>query len=222
MIAKGLSNAYHHVVTGNPGIRNTTGGAYSIGGAIASNFRGKPFQPGSTNDYLTHIIDYVFGLRHDRPNMFCSEFAVACYEAGSVALSGKTAFGANPGGMSPMVMEDVLNGRPDLMRLVGKFDSENDALFFAVERGVRSYSERSHFNRSRHSKTVAVVLHNLMQIGDNDYLLAAVAAFLNARPARPLGLSCNIPPNSRLKTDSSLYRDLKMALQSTGLLTFNV
>lgn len=220
MIAKGLSNAYHHVVTGNPGIRNTTGGDYSIGGAIASNFRGKTFQPGSTNDYLTHIVDYVFGLRQDRPNMFCSEFAIACYEAGSVALSGKTAFGTNPRGMSPMVMEDVLNNHSDLMVLIGKYDSENDSLFSAVEAGLHRYGKRWHFNRSRQSKNAEEVLHNLMHIGDNNYLLAAVAAFLNAQPTVLLGLKCNIPTEFRLKTDSSLYRDLVAALRPTGLLIF--
>ena len=79
-IAKGLSHAYHNVVTGSQD-RVTTGGGYSIKGAIQSNFRNQTFQHDSTNQYLNDIIDYVNGVRSDRPTMFCSEFAMACYEA---------------------------------------------------------------------------------------------------------------------------------------------
>jgi len=217
--AKGLSDAYHHTITKDPGIRKTTGGAYSVKGALASNFRSQQFQQSSTEIYLSHIIDYVYGLRNDRPNMFCSEFAMACYEAASVAAFGKTAFGTSPIGMSPMMMEDVLNGS-DKMSLVGKYDSENDALFSAVEKGLRSYGKRWHWKKSRQSTSAKEVLHNLLLIGDNDYLLAAVAAYFDLQPNRPCGVKCKIDSESRLKPDSSLYKDLKNALKPTGFFNF--
>ncbi|HRD48084.1 MAG: hypothetical protein JNK95_02415 [Candidatus Competibacter sp.] len=222
MIAKGLSSAYHNMITGSPEVRNTTGGKYSVKGALASNFRSQQFQQGATHAYLTHVVDYVYGVRHDRPNMFCSEFAMTCYEAGSLAAFGKTAFGTNPIGMSPMFMEDVLNSRPDLMALAGKYDSENDVLFSAVEAGLRNYKNRKHFwNRlgiSEASKRASEVLQNLMHIGDNDYLLAALAAFLSTTPTGPLSIRCNMSEDWRLSPDSSLYGDLVAQMKPTGLL----
>lgn len=219
VMAKGLSHAYHNVVTGDRG-RTTTGGAYSIGGAIASNVRGRTFQQGGTEQYLTAIIDYVTGVRNNRPNMFCSEFAAAVYEAGSMAAFGKTAFGLNPRAMSPMVLEDALNNRPDIMRLVGKYDSENDVLFTAVCKGLEHYGKKWHFNKSRQSTAANQVLHNLLLIGDNDYLLAALEAYLGLTSTRAGTVRCNIPDDAKLKPSSSLYASLKAALIPTGLFNF--
>lgn len=219
VMAKGLSHAYHNVVTGAKD-RVTTGGAYSIGGALASNVRGRTFQQGGTNAYLTAIIDYVQGVRHDRPNMFCSEFAAAVYEAGSLAAFGKTAFGLNPRAMSPMVLEDALNNRPDIMTLVGKYDSENDPIFTAVCKGLEQYGKKWHFNKSKQSTAAKEVLHNLLLIGDNDYLLAALEAYLGIKSTHPCPVTCTIPETSKLKPDSSLYAALKTALIPTGYFVF--
>jgi hypothetical protein len=220
-IAKGLSDAYHNTVTGTPGIRNTTGGKYSLGGAFTSSLRGTTFQGESTNTLLTQVVDYVYGLRPDRPNLFCSQFAAICYEAGSLAAFGKTAFGSNPYAMSPMELENILNCRPDLFNLIGKYDSEDDPLYSAVEKGLHTYGARWHWNQSAQSKNAVKVLENLMQIGDDDYLLATLAALLNATPTRPLGVRCRIPPEGRLNKTSQLYTDLVSALGPTGLLLMN-
>ncbi|GEM_PF-6635263 len=44
----------------------------------------------------------------------------------------------------------------------------------------------------------------------------------STQPSRsqPMSLKCNVPTEFRLKTDSSLYRDLVAALRPTGLLIF--
>jgi hypothetical protein len=218
-IAKGLSDAYHFTIahTGN-GTRQTTGGQYSAVGAFTSLLRGTTFQGESTHQFLTHVVDYVFGLRRDRPNLFCSQFAATVYEAGALAEFGKTAFGSNPQAMSPMELENILNGRGELFTLVGKYDSEQDELFSAIERGMKTYGDRWHFNQSAQSKNAFKILHNLMEIGDNDYLLAAVAALLNARPSAPLSIRCVLPDDARLSKTSSFYRDLAEAIRPTGLL----
>ena len=214
MIAKGMSNVYHNIITGNNRMGQSTGGKYSITGALTSNVRGKTFSHSSTNNYLTQIIDYVYGLHNNRPNMFCSEFAIACYEAGSVVARGKTAFGTNPRGMSPMVMEDTLNNHSELMTLVGKYDSEDDPIYSAVDAGLHRYNRRWHWNASKASKNAKKILHNLLLIGDNDYLLAAVAALLNTQPTAGLRLRCIIPNSWRLSPDSSLYGDLRNELRA--------
>jgi hypothetical protein len=51
------------------------------------------------------VIDYVHGVRNDRPNLFCSQFAVTCYEADSLAAFGRTAMGTNPRAILPMEVE---------------------------------------------------------------------------------------------------------------------
>lgn len=219
MIAKGLSHVYHNVITGAKD-RVTTGGKYSIGGALTSNMRGRLFQQGGTETYLMEIIDYVMGVRQNRPNMFCSEFAAAVYEAGSLATFGKTAFGLNPRAMSPMVLEDGLNNRPDIMWLVGKYDSENDPLFTAVCKGLEHYEKKWHFKKSKASTSAKEVLHNLLLIGDNEYLLAALEAYLGIKATRACNLQCTIPDEEKLRPASSLYASLKTALTPTGLFMF--
>jgi hypothetical protein len=102
--------------------------------------------------------------------------------------------------------------------MIGRYDSDNDALYSAVRKGLARYSDRWHFNRSGASKNAVTILRNLMEIGDNDYLLAAVAALLNTQPTTPTSLKCNIPSSSRLATKSSLYRDMVVAMKPTGLL----
>lgn len=219
MIARGLSNAYHNVVTASSAVRTTSGGHYSLGGAFVSSLRKPTFQSGTTNTYLTWVVDYVHGLRNDRPNLFCSEFAMTCYEAGSLAAFGRTAMGTNPRAMSPMQMEDTINGRPDLFRLAGKYDSEDDGLYSAIEHGLKAYGKRWHFNQSSASGKAVKALSNLMLIGDNEYLLAAVSAYLNAPVLVPLSIRCNLPQGDQLSPTSSLYRDLANALRPTRMLS---
>ena len=218
-MAKGLSHAYHNATTGRND-RVTTGGQYSATGAIASNVRGRTYMTGETGTYLQTLIDYVRGVRNNRPNMFCSEFAAAVYEAGSLDRRGKTAFGSNPRAMSPMVLEDVLESRPDIMVRVGKLDSESDPLFSSVVKGLEHYGDRWHFNKSRASTNAKEVLHNLLLIGDNDYLLAALEAYLGLQATQRSPVTCTIPPEARLNPGSSLYASLRMALVPTGLFMF--
>lgn len=212
-IATGLSNAYRNTVTGQS--RSTTGGAYSLGGAIKSNFRATTFNQHGTNDYLQHIIDFVHGLRPDRPDMFCSEFAMACYEAGSVAARGKTAFGTNPKAMSPMQMEAVLNARPDMVKLLGKFDSENNPLYHGVETALNEYKKGlSGFfrNQSDASKAAFTALSELLLIGNMEYLYAAILAYMNTQGTYPPGVELKITPAQRLSPSSTLYGLLKKHL----------
>jgi hypothetical protein len=218
VIARGLSNAYHNVVTGSRAVRTTSGGQYSLGGAFVSSLRTSTFQQGTTNTFLTWVVDYVQGLRHDRPNLFCSEFAMTCYEAGSLAAFGRTAMGTNPQAMSPMQMEDTINGRQDLFRLAGKYDSEDDVLYTAIEHGLKTYSKRWHFNQSSASAKAIQALNNLMLIGDDEYLLAAASAYLNAPVMVPLSIRCRLPQGDQLSPSSSLYRDLANALRPTRML----
>lgn len=241
-IAIGLSDAYTNAITGENG-RVTTGGDYSIGGALASNLYKKTGftqdQMGNavttisrtlgnsnikklqktlkplptnlpTNEYLQHIIDYVYGLRQDRPNMFCSEFAMACYEAGSVASRGKTAFGTDPRTMSPMRMEDVMNSHRDMVTFIGRLDSENNPLFHGVETALREYTDGlGMFRRqSEQSKKAVVTLKELLVIGNMEYLYAAVVAIMNVRPAQELGLVYTIPADNQISPTSTLYRIL--------------
>ena len=216
-IARGLSNAYHCVVTAQPR-GATTGGKYATTAAFTSLMRNTGFQGDRTRQFLDWVVEYVYGMRPDRPNMFCSEFAVTCYEAGSVAAFGRTAFGSNPHAVSPMELENILNGRPELFTLVGKYDSENDRLFAAVESGLKTYGARWHWNQSDASKEALSVLHNLLEIGDNEYILAYLAALLDLRPTGRVTLRCVIRDRQRLKKDSQFYRDLTGALTSTGVL----
>lgn len=243
-IATGLSNAYENTITGQSG-RVTTGGNYSIGGALASNLYKKTgftqdqmrnaatkasellgnskiqkikksFEhlPSNlpTDDYLRHIIDYVYGLREDRPNMFCSEFAMACYEAGSVASRGKTAFGTDPRTMSPMRMEDVMNSQRDMVTLIGRLDSENNALFNGVETALKEYTDGLGFGilrrQSEQSKKAVLTLSELLKIGNMEYLYAAVVALMNVRSAQEIDLVYQIPSSDQISPTSNLYRML--------------
>lgn len=108
------------LATNRPGSK---GGNYDLFGAAKSSFRDPQFQGNTlrnkltstpTAQFLNDILDYCHGVSSIRPDMFCSEFAVACYEAASVAIFGKTAFGSSPRAMSPMEMENVINHRPDV------------------------------------------------------------------------------------------------------------
>lgn len=251
-IAEGLSHAYRNVITGD-GREQTSGGQYSIGGALASNIYKNPGfsenqmenwvtksvntlannvkslekklkpMPGkmSTNDYLQSIIDYVYGIRNDRPDMFCSEFAMACYEAGSVAARGRTAFGSDPRTMSPMRMEDIMNSHRNMVTFVGRLDSEGNPLYNAVESSVREYENGLgilRFRRqSEQSKMAVTTLQELLKIGDMEYLYAAILAFMDAKPSQPVSITYVIRATDRLSPTSTLYRILRSKLG--GLIT---
>ena len=210
LMAKGLSIPHHNVVLNQLKAGATTGGKYSMFGALTSNFRRQTFNQGTTETYLTHIVDFVMGLRNDRPDMFCSEFAMTCYEAGAVATLGKTAFGTNPKGMSPMHLEDVLNSRGDIMTLVGKYDSENDKLFQGVDAALRAYGSSKHWWNKRgasdQSTQAVEILNNLLLLGENTYLLAVLAVLLGKQPIINPGIA--VPGSIRLDPKSSLYKAL--------------
>lgn len=223
-IATGLSNAYRNTLTSCPycggGDRITTGGGYSAMGAIKSNFRTTTFNPNETNDYLQHLIDFTYGLRQDRPDMFCSEFAMACYEAGSIAARGVTAFGTNPKAMSPMQMEGVLNSRPDMVKLLGKFDSENNPLYNGVETALHEYKKGvsgvSGFLRrqSDASRNAITALNELLKIGNMEYLYAAVLSYMNVQGTYPPAVIFKINPTQRLSPTSTLYTLLHTNLKT--------
>lgn len=214
-IAKGLASPYLNVIYNGKRPGTSTGGSYSISGALKSNFKKQTFQKGATADYLNHILDYVYGLRQDRPNMFCSEFVMACLESACVGLFGKTAFGTSPIGMSPMFMEDALNSRPDVVNLIGKYDSENDQVFTEVESALKEYKislNRFFKNPSKQSKQAAEMLETLLHIGDSGYIVSAAHAFLD-KPS-PTKQQCHLPKDWKLKKDSTFYKILSARLNA--------
>lgn len=124
-------------------------GGYSISGAAKSNFKSPYYQQDNlknriatttTERYLQRIIDYCYDDKGTRPNVFCSEFVMACYEAGSYHYLNKTAFGSNPVAMSPLSMENILN-YSEKVEIVGRIESIDDILFYAVKAGVDEYKK---------------------------------------------------------------------------------
>lgn len=93
---------------------------YSTWGAIASSFR-------SAVNNAQAEVEVQSGLRHatgvsgDKRSMFCSEFAAMCVEVASLKQHDKMALGVNPQAVSPMVLEHLLNQRPDLFTVAGKY-----------------------------------------------------------------------------------------------------
>jgi len=230
-VARGLSTPHENALTGTRR-EGTRGGSYSIVGALASNLHGNAgFQsrrvdnavrlvggmlggatPSTvpTNDYLQAILDFVHGVSSVRPDMFCSEFAMACYEAGSLGARGKTAFGTDPRAMSPMRMEDVLNRHVDMVELVGRFDSESNPLVSGVQTALRAYERGlGIFRRPSEQSTRAVaVLRELLVVGDAAYLDAAVRTFMGAPAVPGSAVVYELSPRDRLRPGSTLHRHL--------------
>ncbi len=124
-------------------------GGYSLSGAVKSNMKSPYFQQDTfknrivttaTESYLQRIIDYCYNNRGTRPNVFCSEFIMACYEAGSYFHLKKTAFGSNPVAMSPLQMENILH-YSEKVAIVGRVESIDDILFYAVKEGINDYKK---------------------------------------------------------------------------------
>jgi len=217
------------LATNRPGAK---GGGYSLFGAAKSSFRDPQFQSNSlrnkltstpTEKFLNDILDYCHGVSNVRPNMFCSEFAVACYEAASVAVFGKTAFGSSPRAMSPMEMENLINHRSDVMHLVGRFESPIDIVFEAVKEGVEEYANTlqgalSFFRRpSTDSLQALSVLKSLLAMGPTDYLFSAAEHYAGMVSKVPYDPSCRMDLITHpLKRDSTFFRILETKLQQTG------
>ena len=68
---------------------------------------------------------YLDGKSEVRPDVFCSEFAAICLELAHQELHGTSATGADPNGVSPMHLEDIMHSRPDLFELKGKYEGAN-------------------------------------------------------------------------------------------------
>lgn len=124
-------------------------GGYSLSGAAKSNMKSPYYQQDTlknriattaTERYLQRITDYCYNRQGTRPNVFCSEFVMACYEAGSYYYLSKTAFGTNPVAMSPLQMENILN-YSEKVEIVGRVESIDDILFYAVKEGINDYKK---------------------------------------------------------------------------------
>lgn len=181
----------------------------------------------STIDYLDHINDIAYGSVGDiqMPDMFCSEFVMACYEAGSAAALGKTAFGTDPRGMSPMEMENVLNGRThDLVRMVGRFDFQDNPLFLAVNDAIEEYDAglkgfSGAFRRQSDESRAAVEMFKTAlesrDVPSLYYELCAVTGMKPAVPATIIGGQTGLRP---ISPSSTLYKTLAKHLNQRHLL----
>ena len=96
---------------------------YGLWGAIASSFRQAVNQNRAAADRVESGLRYSEGDRTNRMNLFCSEFAAMSIEMASMKTQGKMALGVNPRAVSPMVLEDLLNQRPDLFVLAGSYQA---------------------------------------------------------------------------------------------------
>lgn len=125
-------------------------GGYSKLNALKSSMKSPYYQQDTltnkivtttTQQYLQKIIAYCYPQPSGRrPNVMCSEFVMACYEAGSYHYLNKTAFGSNPVAMSPLQMENILNYSQHV-EIVGRIESIDDILFHAVKEGVKEYDK---------------------------------------------------------------------------------
>jgi hypothetical protein len=219
-IAEGLSLA-------RPG---SSGGKYSAGGAAISSFRNGVFQKNTlvnrvmttpTETFLNAVIDYVFGISQQRPNMFCSQFAVTCYEAGSLAAFGKTALGTNPHAMSPMQLENALNYRPDLFKLVGRVEQPLDILHEALSTAVNAYDKNQSrmFRRpSEESLKALAFFVSLLEEQPTDGLFSAVEHYTGFQSRHNYDRALKLDNLSApLKSNSTFLEILRKHLQPTAL-----
>lgn len=95
---------------------------YSLWGAIASSFRSAINKNRKAAAEVESGLRYADGNRTDKQSMFCSEFAAMCIEMAWLEKHNRMALGVNPQAVSPMVLEDLLNQRPDLFTMVGKHE----------------------------------------------------------------------------------------------------
>lgn len=96
---------------------------YSLWGVIKSSFR-STINSSQTNHRVESGLRYLNGETRNNflsERMFCSEFAAIAVDMASTRMHGKLAFGVNPRSVSPMVLEDILNQRPDLFDLAGQY-----------------------------------------------------------------------------------------------------
>lgn len=226
-----LRDAAVFVATGLSTARaGSKGGKYNLGGAAASLFRNPNFQQNTwinrristpTEKYLNDIIDYVYGVSNIRPNMFCSEFAVTCYEAGSLAAFGRTAFGSNPRAVSPLELENLLNYRLNLFQLVGHVEAPADPLFEILLGAVEEYDKslKKLFRRpSPESLQALEVFRNLLDLGPSDYLFFAVEHYLGVVSKVPYDPDCRMSGlTAPLKKDSTFFKIMQKALMPTNL-----
>lgn len=125
----------------NPGEKGD--GAYSAKGAFTSLFKSRV-----NSQYEHHLLGnvkfdagkavikeggggtlaaaraYLNGESEVRPDVFCSEFAALCLELAMEDLYGKSAAGQDPNAVSPMHLEDLVNSRPDLFNLAGRYEGK--------------------------------------------------------------------------------------------------
>ena len=96
---------------------------YGLWGAIASSFRQAINRNRAAADRVESGLRYADGDRANGMNLFCSEFAAMSIEMASMKNQGRMALGVNPRAVSPMVLEDLLNQRPDLFVLAGSYQT---------------------------------------------------------------------------------------------------
>jgi hypothetical protein len=201
---------------------NKNDGDYNLLGAAKSNFKSPYYQQNTTTErYLKKIIDYCYNNIGTRPNVFCSEFVIACYEAGSLYYLGKTAFGTNPIAMSPLVMENILSYSPKV-RIIGRIESYEDILFHAVKHGVEDYQKSlgGWFRKPSPNSTIALnIMTELLKRGPSDVLFPVMEHYLQIKTihiqefydALDFALS---PPLDR---KSTFYEKLITHVRKTGL-----
>lgn len=205
-------------------------GDYNLLGAGKSNFKSPYFQQNTfgnrivtttTERYLQKIIDYCYNNIGSRPNVFCSEFVMACYEAGSFYYFGKTLFGTNPVAMSPLVMENILSYSP-VVRIIGRIESYDDILFHAVKHGVEDYQNSlgGWFRKpSPNSIKALSVMTELIKRGPSDVLFPVMEHYLQIKAIHiqefydALDFSLSPP----LDRKSTFYEKLIAHVRKTGL-----
>jgi hypothetical protein len=195
-------------------------GGYSLDGAILSSFRSRYYQQGQTEELLRHIIYFSEGRFGWAPNMFCSEFVIICYEVASLNLYGKTLFGTNPRGMSPMEMENIINSRPDKMMLVGRIENPIDIVFKAVKDGIEEYKKTLRggvFRRpSRESVDAFFILRGFLDVGPTVAIIFVAAHYARMETNLPYVRPAQIAQlTNPLKQNSTFFRILQTNLRRT-------
>ena len=209
-------------------------GGYGYLGAATSSYRNTSYQHNNftnnivtkdTESYLKQIIDFCYEARGARPNLFCSEFVMACYEAGSYRITENTAFGTNPKAMSPMYMENVLN-YSEKVEIIGRVDSAQDILFNAVKNGVEEYQKSLSgifggiFRKpSEESLRALGTLQILLEWPPGDILFPAMEHYLTIVSKVPYEYDADLSFNlsAPLSKKSTFYDKLIGNVKKTGL-----
>lgn len=112
--------------------------AYKIGGmpvpspkAVGSFFRSKN-RGNSANKHLTALYNAVFGSAAMPPvRVICSELVATCYELAALynwhqnLFPFESCLNIDPRGMTAKALESVLNSRPHLFKIVGRYQGQN-------------------------------------------------------------------------------------------------